>query len=480
MLRRAEALLGALEPRPLSLETRVSGFRSHLPKPAIECLPDEILGIIIDLAISFPGYTAEIVNFSLVCLRFRTVILNMPSIWANVWLTVSMPTHFIETMTQRSGTRDLGAFISDRHRPHTLISDLYYDTGLSSARKDSLVALFSLSHRWAVVSIDIREDTAEFVRTSFPSPSFCSVHTFDFYCVNYACNFYQDWSMPNLRHLFIEGSIPLSPSRLWNGATMLVECDLIANIYPALKDITLFLASTPNLARLQLYLCGLRNSSPQSEIRIATLSKLRYLKFTSTRSVPGSIPRLLASISSPHLEEIYLRPHFSTEDERDEALSDYREVAQHMRVYYPSLRSFELVLGHIHYSGGIDDVKALIDVNILDDILWRLPTTITKITLKIAQLQLLSRQDGFYEDGDIHTMFYPNLKELNIEECSYIGYDSGSFYEVLADHLRRSGVTLDTFLPSRYPRNNSVSEDEAEVLMEEARAMMRMSGCWTG
>lgn len=168
------------------------------------------------------------------------------------------------------------------------------------------------------------------------------------------------------------------------------------------------------------------------------------------------------------------------EHERDEALSDYREVAQHMRVYYPSLRSFKLVLGHIHYSGGIDDVKALIDVNILDDILWRLPNTITKITLKIGQLQLLSQQGGFYEDGDIPTMFYPNLKELNIEKCSYIGYDSGSFYEVLADHLRQSGVMLDTFLPSRYPRNNSVSEDEAEVLMEEARAMMRMSRCWTG
>lgn len=75
-------------------------------------------------------------------------------------------------------------------------------------------------------------------------------------------------------------------------------------------------------------------------------------------------------------------------------------------------------------------------------------------------------------------MFYPNLKELNIEECGYIG--DYSFYEDLSDHLQRSGVTLDTFLPSRYPYNDFVEEDEVEGLMEEARATMRKSGCWTG
>lgn len=256
---------------------------------------------------------------------------------------------------------------------------------------------------------------------------------------------------------------------------MLTKCNMMHIFDPEFADIISFLAATPNLEWLHMDLKNLRDSTPQSVIQLADLSKLEYLKFVLCRSFPGSINRLLASISSPNLEIFYLEPFSHTEHGRDEILSDYREVAQHMRERYPFLKSFELGLGDTRCF-----VRRLIDVNIFDDIIWRLPTTIAKITLKLAQLRLASSQGDFHHDGNIptRTMFYPNLKELNIEKCSYIG--DYSFYEDLSDHLQRSGVTLDTFLPSRYPYNDFVEEDEVEGLMEEARATMRKSGCWTG
>lgn len=463
-LRQAEALLGALELRPLSLEARVSGYRTRLPKLTIECLPDEILGFILDLAIYDPLRARRT---SRTCLRFRIVIMNTPSIWTNFYLDSSMTAHFITITGQRSGALGLQASINSH--------DHYFK--LPSQLNDSMTALFSYSHKWVSISVSACKDVTELIQTCFPSPNLGRVRTFDFCCDRDTSHFYQNWSMPNLRYVIIERFMPLSSSRLWRDATTLTKCKMMPTFDPEFADIISFLAATPNLEWLHMDLKNLRDSIPQSVIQLADLSKLEYLKVVICRSFPGSINRLLASISSPNLETFYLEPFFHTEHGRDEVLSDYRQVAQHIREHYPCLKSFELVLGDTRYF-----VRRLIDVNIFDDIIWRLPSTITKITLKLAQLRLASSQGDFHhddsEDIPTRTMFYPNLKELNIEECSYIG--DYSFYEDLSDHLRRSGVTLDTFLPSRYLYNDFVEEDEVEGLMEEARATMRNSGCWTG
>lgn len=320
------------------------------------------------------------------------------------------------------------------------------------------------------------KDMTELTQTCYPSPNLGMVRKFDLRCDRDRTSpFYENWSMPNLQYLIISLSLPISSSRLLRDATMLTKCKMSVTYDSEFADVVSFLAATPNLEWLLMDLKGLRDSTPRSENQIANLSKLGYLKVALCRFFPGSINLLLASISSPHLETFYLEPFFHTEYGRYEVLLDYREMAQHMQERFPCLKSFELVLGHPKYF-----VTRLVDVSIFDNILWRLPSTITKITLKIAQLRLASSQGGLHHDKDIRTrtMFYPNLKELNIEECDYIG--DYSFDEDLSDHLQRSCVTLDTFLPSRYPYNDFVEEDEVEGLMEEARATMRKSGCWTG
>lgn len=168
----------------------------------------------------------------------------------------------------------------------------------------------------------------------------------------------------------------------------MTECEMELNEDPRVGDLVSFLVSIPSLTRLQLVLVHFRNSEPaRAKEQIAHLSKLKYLKFTSDRHADGAIARLLHAISGPNLEEMYIEPHFDTEDERDEALRGYRTVVRRMRERYPSLKSFELVLGDISYREERDEVKTLVYMFFLDDILlWRLPSTMTKITLKATQV----------------------------------------------------------------------------------------------
>lgn len=97
---------------------------------------------------------------------------------------------------------------------------------------------------------------------------------------------------------------------------------------------------------------------------------------------------------------MYLEPHFGTEDERDEALRGYRTVARRMRERYPSLKCFELVLGDISYRKERDEVKNLVYMFFLTDVLWRLPSSITKITLKTIHVSLVALRIELYEDED--------------------------------------------------------------------------------
>lgn len=482
-IRRAEDLLGTLESRPaVTLEARVFGYRARLPKLTIECLPDEILSIILDLATT---NSSEIFEFSLTCSRFRSVILHTPSIWEDIPLTMTMPVHFIEAIAQRSGALGLSAYIFSWH----------LDRRLSSQRKDVLSAIFSLSHRLEDFTVDICKLTAKFVQTFFPSPNFDRVHSFRILCTRGSRTFYREWTMPNLQCLSVSENVPNPSARLWSSAPKLTECEMELSEYPRVGDLVSFLVSIPSLKRLELVLVHLRNSEPtQAKEQIAHLSELKYLKFTSDGHAVGAIARLLRAISCPNLEEMYLEPHFGTEDERDEALWGYRTVARRMRERYPSLKSFELVLGDISYREERDEVKNLVYMFFLDDILWRLPSTIMKITLKATQVSLVALRDELYEDEDgsedglddedaleeedVLAIRYPNLKVLNIKECSYAGKEP--FYGCLSDYLRQADVALDMFLPSRYPHNVNTEKVEAKKLMKKARAIMRKSGCWKG
>lgn len=116
--------------------------------------------------------------------------------------------------------------------------------------------------------------------------------------------------------------------------------------------------------------------------RNARLSKLEaHLQ----RVGPGSVPRLLQCISAPRLSEIRLELLFGTAYQRAGALSP--RLPKRGAAYAGALLIPDDVRAHfcgcIRHESPAGDFTYLPEVNVwfFDDILWRLPRSVTKLDI---------------------------------------------------------------------------------------------------
>lgn len=386
-------------------------LRTCVPRLSLGGIPDEVILSILELACTG---CVSVVNVSRVCRRFRHIALSSSRLWAGCPLTTHMPPHIIDMITSRNVSNGLTI-------------KLWW----GDLAEDVLTKLFEYSARWKVVEYSLSERTSNLLLTQFPNPDVSGLVKL-VYTVSLPYRgpiIYHDWSLPSLRILRDNASIP--PLSFAKQVPILTECHLAPkpSEFPSLIS---FLNATQSLHEVQInfkygggeYLIPVDRSLSLS---LPTLKKLK-LALPSDWSSAITIEDILLMVLCPGIVELILCFENESADTTDGCILGIQRGFPCIRDMCPSLERLSLTM-----IGSAGKEK----LYFIDDILQNLPSTIKHIELSIRHFYIYTHHvDKF---PHISESAHPHLTSLNIKLLKHPDQD---FFSTVAKILLLQKIKL--------------------------------------
>lgn len=338
-----------------SLNETIMGIEEYIHPfergKGLASIPDEILSKIFEHAeenlIRVRITTKE--KLSLVCRRFRRIVLKTPRLWSHIDSLREM--RYVRTCLKRSRSAGLSIKLSigqnDERKLDRLLSH-FAEAIPHSSRWEHLDVYIGLTKTTS--GIDLRKKILRSIISSdLHLPSLCSLRLdmdpnfFSGASDDNTRHFYQNWDMPNLR--FLEISIVPKPII----APKLSSFRLSGNFrdLPPSDKVRLrsFIASFPTLQELDVNLTsggtssGGQGSEQASEASTINMPHLRVLHIQSYDNYPRTDVRsFMRAFRTPVLHKVSIGMSVPRNDrELEEALDDFFP-----HVNYPALRDLSI------------------------------------------------------------------------------------------------------------------------------------------
>lgn len=322
-----QGLWGTLQETVKAIKENLRTFK--LGK-GLASIPDEVLSEILEHVVKFNYGLISIYdrgNLSLVCRRFRRVVLETPRMWTDINSSHKKP-YILACLTK---SKSAGLCI-----------DLSFNANRFSYSLDQSLSIFSTilhhSSRWEQLHVYVSTEQAksenlEKLRQSklFSSIHLPSLHTLTlggplfrgFSPAQEEFNaFYQSWEMPNLRSLRINHGVPKS---IVAPNLISVELDLVSfddgtGTSQQLQD---FVSAVPTVEELYI---SLYRGDRQGFHRdfVLDMPKLKALNLSALCAGRSDIRSLMVALRAPALRKMKIVMSTpNSEDDRDTALNDF-------------------------------------------------------------------------------------------------------------------------------------------------------------
>lgn len=378
-----------------SLEEKITDIKEHIHQfvlgKGLASIPDELLSNILEYAEGSQRRTALKENLSLVCRRFRRLVLNTPRLWSRVSSFDTM--RYVRTCLERSKSVGLSINLFIDNKGHL-------DRGLSflaeviphSSRWEDLNVLFS----FARMDLDLRNEIHR-------SPIFSKLHLSSLYSLSLELSatgnfdfdnddiwhFYQNWDMPNLRSL----DSNLVPKITITSNLCSFRFHRIFGDALRVAHFMKFIAAFPTLQELSIEIYSGYGKAFQQASTI-DMPNLRVLHIDASECNRTDVRSFMGALRTPVLHKLSIVTSVPRSEDEDSALYDFFPHDD-----YPTLKELSIRM-HPHPDSPTD---------------FFLPTE------RFRGLRSLSLDTpgivpdiSYYEDENGQEKIYPPLHSLSI------------------------------------------------------------------
>lgn len=400
-LKRMEELLGAIYFLKSSLQRRISHFRQHKPSRTITDLPDELLVLIFDIA---RPRLSELSWLSLVCKRFRRITISVPSLWARLEISSSMPQRMTDMIVVRSGKHSLCLNVSS---PLT-----------------SNNAIFKYCDRWSEITLDdlLTEPDLHIFQTLAPSTKLTSMCKLSLTGAPHELRSYffnGGWRPAALSSLHCSSALPAALT-----ASALTSFHFDSNIID-IGDLVTFLCTTPLLEDLSIVLGETEEMGSDEDVTVE-LPLLKSFSFHSYGADRSAVEEVLQAIVTPNILTLEINITAAAYVDGQDTSSSFWAVVEWMKYKFLNLRKLDLAVVRGDFEPGDED-------SYMNQLFARLPKSIESISLMARNAKLLT--EASHSIGN-----FENLRSVRFNNCNRLGTQ---FFKRLATQFKRAEIQLD-------------------------------------